>query len=513
MAVGAFATLWKADYESRFPAEKASLATLIFIFMAMSVVYATMPPEYFIGGVAILLIASIPLMFPSLGFRLAIILFPVTTFNLFINSTAYVYGHKIIFPAQYPLYIPIMFFTFAGFVIRIKRQPLPNLTETPLGPLALLLYAYSWLALLWTPDLRIGLSFLSMFTCNILLYFLIVAATRDVKGIERLMDLGIIAGLVSSCGVFATAYSEDFELSKMYLSDSVGLTYGISRVMSGPAGFENIPGGFIMPIAIFAGARAVASTDRSRKILFSIITLILVSGGLMPQARSPLLGLVAGVGVILLLHERTRRRFFSRFIAFLTVLVIVILTVAPGTLDKVAITLGIPQVAFFTKKAGVSLTSHKVVENTSGIGFRVKLFSESLDTMTKTPYKFLTGYGPGGFSYYNSKHLPEHGFILSFYFESGFFGLTILLAIVVTAIIRLKNVLAIVDRSSPAYIYVVALAGSLVGMVCVHGATDYDIITLFGKVPWFFLAAWMSATGVVILDHKMNRVGKAHLKR
>ncbi|MBI5815476.1 MAG: hypothetical protein HZB29_07680 [Nitrospinae bacterium] len=424
------------------------------------------------------LVAAVALK-PEAGYYVSLAMLPFDLTQIYLYTSVHHYLF-LIFPYMFPLTLTAC--VWGLYSLSGLRQAAPRNAITAV---MLMLITCEGLSLIWAPRTNLGILLLVSLSINYLYFSLSQKVITSPKAVGYALNALIIAAFITSAGVFGAQWYE--YKAKYFLGDMGGIALHFGKHGTRLAGFgsENNSGGLCVTGVFMVIARMYMNGKPRPSFRELGLIVLFVSGMILTASRGSLVGLVAGISLLLLLNEDLRGRLFRLSAIFAAILGIIVLLTKPGMIDRMIVGIGLPSTTIFSEQkvsTGVSVAD----EGVSGLDQRKYWWGKALARMTEQPFKLLSGLGIGGFILYSGT-IYTHSLLLSFFFDIGLMGaliLTAALAILLTSVARtLRN------KAIPRNIrlMVMAVVCGFFAEITVHGLIDYDFFSYTARLFWFRL--------------------------
>ncbi|MGH4052343.1 MAG: O-antigen ligase family protein [Clostridium sp.] len=271
------------------------------------------------------------------------------------------------------------------------------------------------LSTFYAADKVLALSESARFITNIFLYFIIKYEFNNKKQINTLLKCYIfISVILSSIGImqYFTGFALDETFKRAY---DFGSTVRITSTFSNPNAF----GAYLILIIFPVIMLSVFEKNKSKKIFYIILSILVITNILMTFSRNALLGFVLGLLILTLIYS-------------------IKLIFALG---------GFGILLFFIPSVAIRI---KGVLDLSQNELRIKLWKTAIYMIKDHP---VIGVGNGNFvtryneyvskykelKYYAYQNYPNHNSYLKVQSELGIIGIVSFLGIIVTSLFRIKK--------------------------------------------------------------------------
>ena len=205
------------------------------------------------------------------------------------------------------------------------------------------------------------------------------------------------------------------------LLDIITLKLAYGKIANRTAGFggpAHSAGFLMLPIFIMIG-KLFACHRFSIKCLIILIIGYLMIGLITTASRGALIGMMAGIFLLFLLHPFTKNKFIKYSFIIILLIPLVILVAKPSYIDRLLIGFGYTGHLYFSEEVTSQSTTASGQEVASGgMAIRKTWWKKGINEMMKNPHQLLLGLGIGAFVDLTGA-VGTHSVPLSFFFDMG----------------------------------------------------------------------------------------------
>lgn len=456
----------------------------------LGIVYLAMPSNYFLFALGTAILLAAIFIKPEYGYYLTVLLLPVDMTQLFmkVKGTYYLF---LIFPYIFiliPLLIAWGIFRLAG-----RRE---KVASTPVSAILPIMVLYLLVTIIWSPLPNLGLLLGVSLLLNYGLFYLTTGIVKDRASLDKMMNVVLLLGIITSAGVILSQWVNYKET--MRWTNYIGFTINFGEILNRPAGFGSVDnmGGILSFTGFIAIGRLLASKGSFKKFVYFILTIFMAIGMILTVSRGALVGYVAGIFLLFILHPSIKNKIIKYGIITLFILSSTILIAKPGYIDRILIGFGYTGQLYFTEGKTTTTENYDASKvGLSGLDQRKVWWKNAFNEMLKHYYKLIVGLGIGGFIYYGGT-IATHSVPLSFFFDMGAIGAIFLLIFSASLCREFYHYIKYGNHHYTYYVFIAAVV-AFFAEVGVHGLIDYDFYSYTARMFWFPLGYVCAVLNVV----------------
>lgn len=471
--------------------KKAQIILLWALGITVGLSYLILPSYLFWVLLALFLMFVVTYKNIEYGYYLTVLLLPLDRTRLeytFPDSSGY---NVWILPYRFSLCFTLLVWLLSK---AWKREGQGR--TTPIGGLLSFMVLYMLISLLWAPQFHSSYLLAVLLLLNLSLFFLTKAVIIDEEALQRAVLALIAMGLVFSTGVIVSLwYSYDYRL---WLSPNLYFVSNFGQFKYRPAGFGSsdfVCGLLVLSIFMSLGLIMISKRP-AKRFLLSLAVAYQVVAVILTVSRGGFVALIAGLILLFIMHPSAKGKILKYSFLSVLLLMLTILVLKPGYIDRILVGLGHTGELYFTK-THTSVTGGAV--EAASIARRSEMWKQAFKNMLDHPYRLILGLGLGGFISLPGV-LYTHSVILSFFFDMGLVGVIILIILATILLTNFSHYIRGARHTNSYYIFIAAVA-AFVGEVGIHGLVDYDLYSITARMFWFPLAFVCATLNVMMSEN------------